>query len=80
MAIGIFVGLDKKDILLIQKRAIEFFMEGKTTMNYADAGTSVSKQFSMPPDQVMDECNYALRRIDGRVRGLYTNYNRIVDR
>lgn len=80
MAIGIFVGLDKKDILTIQKRAIEFFMEGKTTMNYSDAGTSVSKQFTMSPDQVMDECNYALRRIDGRVRGLYTNYNRIVDR
>jgi hypothetical protein len=80
MATGIFVGIDKNTILRIQARAIEFFLEGKTTMSYADAGTSVSKQFSMPPDQVLDECNYALRRIDGRVRGLYTNYNRIVDR
>jgi hypothetical protein len=80
MATGIFVGLDKKQILAIQARAIKFFMEGKTSMSYSDAGTSVSKQFVMSPDMVMDECNYALRRLEGRVRGLYTNYNRIVDR
>ena len=80
MATGIFVGLEKADILKIQRRAIDFFIEGKTIMNYSDAGTSVGKQFALAPDVVIDECNYALRRIDGRVRGLYTNYNRIIDR
>jgi hypothetical protein len=49
-------------------------------MSYGDGSTSASKQFAMPPAQMLQEANYALQRLDGRTRGLYTNYNRLVDR
>lgn len=54
--------------------------QGKTTMNYGDGVVNMGKQFSMPPKEMLAEALYALRRLDGRVRALYTNYNRLVDR
>jgi hypothetical protein len=77
---GIFVGLPRETILLIQKRAVDFMLEGKTLMTYGDGVTQGSRQFSMPPADALLECKYALERLDGRVRSLITNYNRQVDR
>ena len=77
---GIFVGLKRETILKIQERAVELILEGKTVMSWSDGVTNASKQFSMPPKEMLDEANYALQRLDGRCRALYTNYNRLFDR
>ena len=77
---GIFVGLDRVDIEAIRSKAVSLIMEGKTIMSYGDGSTNASKQFAMPPKEMLQEANYALQRLDGRVRGLWTNYNRVVDR
>jgi hypothetical protein len=44
-------------------------MEGKTIMNWNDAETSVSKQFTMPVDQVLEECAHALKVLDPQTYG-----------
>jgi len=38
-------------------------------MNWNDAETSVSKQFTMPVDQVLEECAYALKFLDSQTYG-----------
>jgi hypothetical protein len=38
-------------------------------MNWNDADTSVSKQFTMPVDQVLEECGHALRVLDPATYG-----------
>jgi hypothetical protein len=80
MADGIFVGLPRKTLEDLRARAVELILEGKTIMSYSDGTTNASKQFAMPPKDMLQEANYALQRLDGRVRSLYTNYNRSVDR
>lgn len=80
MAEGIFVGLPRETLVKMQARAAELIIEGKTIMSWSDGVTSSSSQFSMPPKDILDEANYALQRLDGRCRGLYTNYNRLFDR
>lgn len=79
-ASGLFVGLPRETIEAIRDKAVTLILEGKTIMSYGDGSTNASKQFALPPQQMLQEANYALLRIDGRVRGLYTNYNRLVDR
>jgi hypothetical protein len=78
---GIFVGLPRATVEAIRDKAVALILEGKAIMSYGDGSTSASKQFSMPPTQMLQEANYALLRLDGgRTRGLYTNYNRLIDR
>lgn len=77
---GIFVGLDRETIVAIRDRAVSLILEGKTIMSYGDGSTNASKSFAMPPKQMLEEAKYALEKMDGRVRGLWTNYNRVVDR
>lgn len=77
---GIFVGLDRETLMEIRKRAVDLILEGKTIMSYGDGSTNASKQFAMPPKTMLEEAKYALEKMDGRVRGLWTNYNRVVDR
>lgn len=77
---GIFVGLDRETLIGIRERAVSLILEGKTIMNYGDGNTNASKQFAMPPKEMLAEAKYALEKMDGRVRGLWTNYNRYVDR
>jgi hypothetical protein len=79
-ATGIFVGLPQETIEAIRDKAVQLILEGKTIMSYGDGATNASKQFALPPQQMLQEANYALLRLQGRVRGLYTNYNRLVDR
>lgn len=56
-------------------------LEGKTIMSYGDGVTSASKQFTMPPMEMLNEAKYALKLLDNqRVRSLVTNYNRQTDR
>jgi hypothetical protein len=70
MARGLFItGFTVAEVLTIQQRAKSLLMEGKTIMNWNDAETSVSKQFTMPVDQVLEECGYALRVLDPQTYG-----------
>jgi hypothetical protein len=78
--LGLFVGFPRAEIEKVRRDAFLLLTEGKTIMSYGDGATSSSKQFTMPPQQMLQEANYALQRLDGRTRGLYTNYNRLVDR
>ena len=65
MARGLFItGFTVSEVLAIQRRAKELLLEGKTIMNWNDADTSVAKQFTMPVDQVLEECAHALRVLD----------------
>ena len=70
MARGLFItGFTVAEVLTIQQKAKSLLMEGKTIMNWNDAETSVSKQFTMPVDQVLEECGYALRVLDPQTYG-----------
>jgi hypothetical protein len=70
MARGLFItGFTISEVLAIQQRAKEFLLEGKTIMNWNDADTSVAKQFTMPVDQVLEECAHALRILDPATYG-----------
>ena len=70
MARGLFIiGFTVSEVLAIQQRAKEFLIEGKTIMNWNDADTSVAKQFTMPIDQVLEECAHALRILDPATYG-----------
>jgi len=70
MARGLFItGFTISEVLAIQQRAKEFLIEGKTLMNWTDSGSSASKQFTLPVDQVLDECAHALRVLDPATYG-----------
>ena len=56
-------------MLAIQRRAKELLLEGKTILNWNDADTSVSKQFVLPVDQVLEECGHALPILDPATYG-----------
>ena len=66
MAKGLFiVGFTKEEVLAIQAKAKALLLEGKTIMSWSDGGgTSVSKQQVMPVAEVLEECAYALRKLD----------------
>ena len=70
MARGLFLtGFNVAEVLAIQQRAKEMLLEGKTILNWNDADTSVSKQFVLPVDMVLDECAHALRILDPATYG-----------
>lgn len=62
---GLFViGFTVAEVEAIQAKAKAMLLEGKATMSWSDSGTSVSKQFVMPPAEVLEECAYALQKLD----------------
>ena len=70
MARGLFItGFTVSEVLAIQQRAKEFLIEGKTLMTWNEAGSSATKQFTMPVDQVLEECGHALRVLDPTTYG-----------
>ena len=80
MTNGIFIGLSESELLAIRSKAVSLITEGKTIMSYSDTGTSVSKQFSMPPKEVLMEVRHALQLLDPAVYGkrttvIRTNWN-----
>ena len=79
MARGLFItGFNVSEVLAIQRRAKEMLLEGKTILNWNDADTSVSKQFVLPVDMVLEECAHALHILDpatyGRPRIAVTSF------
>jgi regulator of extracellular matrix RemA (YlzA/DUF370 family) len=80
MTNGIFIGLSESELLAIRAKAVSLITEGKTIMSYSDTGTSVSKQFSMPPKEVLMEVRHALQLLDSATYGkrttvIRTNWN-----
>jgi hypothetical protein len=77
MASGIFIGLTECELLDIKAKAVAMITEGKTLMSYSDSGSSASKQFAMPPKEMLSEALFALSRLDpatyGQRRTVITN-------
>jgi monoamine oxidase len=69
MASGIFIGLKEEQLLAIRDKAVEMITEGKTLMSYSDSGSSASKQFAMPPKEMLGEAMFALSRLDPQTYG-----------
>ena len=70
MARGLFItGFTISEVLAIQQRAKDMLMEGKTLMSWNEAGSSATKQFTLPVDQVLEECAHALRVLDPATYG-----------
>ena len=70
MARGLFItGFTISEVLAIQQRAKDLLIEGKTLMSWNEAGSSATKQFTMPVDQVLEECAHALRVLDPATYG-----------
>ena len=64
MAQGIFIGLTECELLDLKSKALQLIMDGKTLMSYSDSGSSVTKQFAMPPKEMLGEAMYALSKLD----------------
>ena len=65
MAQGLFtVGFTVAEILQIQSKAKQMLLEGKTLMNWSESGSSASKQFPMTVRETLEECAFALRKLD----------------
>jgi hypothetical protein len=64
MARGLFtVGFTEAEILAILHKAKTMLLEGKTLMTWNDSDTSATKAFPMPPADVLEECQHALRAL-----------------
>lgn len=66
---GIFIGLTECELLDIKAKALAMITEGKTLMSYSDSGSSASKQFAMPPKEMLSEAMFALSRLDPQTYG-----------
>jgi len=69
MAQGLFIGLTECELLDIKAKALSMITEGKTLMSYSDSGSSASKQFAMPPKEMLSEAMFALSRLDPATYG-----------
>lgn len=67
MALGIYVGVPEDVLLQYKQEALGQL--GLAVTSYSDSGTSVNKQFGMPPRDRLLEINYALSRIDPKKYG-----------
>lgn len=70
MASGLFIGLTECELLDIKAKAVAMITEGKTLMSYSDSGSSASKQFAMPPKEMLAEAMFALSRLDPATYGV----------
>jgi monoamine oxidase len=64
MASGLFIGLTESQLLALRDKAVSLMTEGKTVMSYSDSGSSVTKQFALPPKEMLGEALYALSKLD----------------
>jgi hypothetical protein len=55
--------------VLLQYKQEALGQLGLAVTSYSDSGTSVNKQFGMPPERRLQEINYALSRIDPKKYG-----------
>ena len=69
MAQGIFIGLTECELLDLKAKALSLIMDGKTLMSYSDSGSSATKQFALPPKEMLNEAMFALSRLAPRKYG-----------
>jgi hypothetical protein len=69
MAQGLFIGLTECELLEIKSKAVSLIMDGKTLMSYSDSGSSATKQFALPPKEMLSEALFALSRLDPKKYG-----------
>ena len=74
MATGILADFTEAEVLAIRSQAKTMLTEGKTIMSWSSGNTSTSKSFVMPVREVLEECRYALRKINP------TDYGALVTR
>ena len=67
MPLGLFVGLDEDTLLAYKQQALADM--GLSVTSYSDSGTSVNKQWGVPPQTRMLEINYALSKLDPKKYG-----------
>lgn len=65
--LGLFVGLDEDTLLAYKQQALSDM--GLAVTSYSDSGTSVNKQWGLPPKDRLLEINYALSKIDPKKYG-----------
>ncbi|NDE05401.1 MAG: hypothetical protein EB003_12285, partial [Flavobacteriia bacterium] len=64
MPSGLFVDFSEAEVLAIRSQAKTMLTEGKTILSWSSGNTSTSKSFVMPVREVLEECRYALRKIN----------------
>ena len=80
--LGLFVGLPEDTLLQYKQEALADM--GKSVTSYSDSGTSVNKQWGIPPQTRLLEINYALSKISPTLYGgahtsVQINWNARVD-
>jgi hypothetical protein len=66
---GLFLNFTTSEITTIQAKAKTLLTEGKTLMAYGIGGRNATKQFTLPIDQVLRECRFALKKKDPTTYG-----------
>ena len=66
---GLFLNFSTSEIVAIQTKAKSLLTEGKTMMSYGIGGRNATKQFTLPIDQVLRECIFALKKKDPATYG-----------
>ena len=61
---GLFIGLTEDELLAIRAKAVSAITQGLNIVSYSDSGSSVSKQWAIPPKDMLAEANYALYLLD----------------
>ena len=67
MPLGLFVGLDEDTLLAYKQQALADM--GLAVTSYSDSGTSVNKQWGIPPRERLLEINFALSKLDSKKYG-----------
>lgn len=75
---GLFKSLTLSQVAAIQARAVEMLSAGQVIMSGSVAGQNFTGQLTMPVNEVLAECNYALQFLTGsglvrRVRSDFSN-------
>ena len=70
---GLFIGLSEDELLAIKAKAVSMIMEGKVLMSYADSGSSSTKQFALPPKEMLAEALGARSQLDPQRYGRRRN-------
>ena len=70
---GLFIGLSEDELLAIKTKAVEMIMSGKVLMSYEDSSSSATKQFALPPKEMLAEAMFALSQLDPQKYGRRRN-------
>jgi hypothetical protein len=63
-ASGIFIGASEAWLLATKQTAMNKFAKGMMVVSYSDSGSSVSKNVTASPKDIIQECNHALWCLD----------------